>query len=273
MNGQAVNQQTIASMSSYIQQHDLFQPMLTVREHLMFQVLLRMDKNLNTNERQDCIQRIIDKFNLAKCAETRIGDKNHFKGISGGEMKRLSIASEVLTNPSLMFCDEPTTGLDSFMAKSIVQVLKTMALEGRTIICTIHQPSSQVFELFDSLLLMADGRVAFMGSIGDAKNFFSSQGLDTTRGTPTFNIPILGSGYKAGYWQQFVTLLWRSYVTLIRNPRLLLDRLVMYLINVFWVGIMFYNIGHAYSDASTIMGALIMVMGTSCIPPIYFALV
>ncbi|CAG2170870.1 unnamed protein product [Oppiella nova] len=55
--------------------------------------------------------------------------------------------------------DEPTTGLDSFMAKSIVQVLKTMASEGRTVICTIHQPSSPVFELFDSLLLMADGRV------------------------------------------------------------------------------------------------------------------
>ncbi|CAG2172592.1 unnamed protein product [Oppiella nova] len=140
VNGQAVSQQTIASISSYIQQHDLFQPMLTVREHLMFQ------------------------FNLTKCAETRIGDKNHFKGISGGEMKRLSIASEVLTNPSLI--DEPTTGLDAFMAKSILQVLKTMASEGRTVICTIHQPSSQVFELFDSLLLMADGRVAFMGSIG-----------------------------------------------------------------------------------------------------------
>jgi len=62
--------------------------------------------------------------------------------------------------------DEPTTGLDSFMAKSIVQVLKTMASEGRTVICTIHQPSSPVFQLFDSLLLMADGRVAFMGSIG-----------------------------------------------------------------------------------------------------------
>ncbi|CAG2173709.1 unnamed protein product [Oppiella nova] len=166
------------------------------------------------------------------------------------------------------------------MAKSIVQVLKTMALEGRTVICTIHQPSSQVFELFDSLLLMTDGRVAFKGSIGDAKNFFSSQGLqicdnyldssysditinaneNNTRGTPTFNKPILRSGYRAGYWRQFVTLLWRSYITLTRNPKLLLDRLVMYLINAFLFGLMFYNIGHAYSDASNIMGVLIMVI-------------
>ncbi|CAG2169905.1 unnamed protein product, partial [Oppiella nova] len=158
MNGQTVSQPTIASISSYIQQHDLFQPMFTVREHLLFHALLRMDSNLSRNERIDCIQRVIEKFNLAKCAETRIGDNKQLKGISGGEMKRLSFASEVLTNPSLMFCDEPTTGLDSFMAKSIVQVLKTMASEGRTVICTIHQPSSPVFQLFDSLLLMADGR-------------------------------------------------------------------------------------------------------------------
>ena len=62
-----------------------------------------------------------------------------------------------------MTSDEPTSGLDSFMAESIVKVLKRMASEGRTIICTIHQPSSQVFQMFDNLLLMADGRVAFMG--------------------------------------------------------------------------------------------------------------
>ncbi|CAG2171277.1 unnamed protein product [Oppiella nova] len=193
--------------------------------------------------------------------------------------------------------DEPTTGLDAFMAKNIVQVLKTMTSEGRTVICTIHQPSSQVFELFDSLLLMADGRVAFKGSIGDAKNFFSTQGLqicdnylelsysditintneNNTRGTPTINIPILGTGYKATYWRQFVTILWRSYITLIRNPQLLLDRFVMYLwlchqITAFCMGIIFYNIGHAYSDASNIMGALISLIQSTSFPPIYYAL-
>ncbi|CAG2175813.1 unnamed protein product [Oppiella nova] len=73
MNGQTVSQQTIASMSSYIQQHDLFQPMLTVREHLMFQVLLTMDRNLSNNEKQDCIQRVIDKRNVRKQGlETKI---------------------------------------------------------------------------------------------------------------------------------------------------------------------------------------------------------
>lgn len=88
-------------------------------------------------------------------------------------MKRLSFASEVLTNPSLMFCDEPTSGLDSSKALSVVQVLKRLAQTGKTIICTIHQPSSEVFALFDKLLLMADGRVAFLGTPGEAGSFFT----------------------------------------------------------------------------------------------------
>ncbi|CAG2174480.1 unnamed protein product [Oppiella nova] len=176
INGQAVSVAKIASISAYIQQRNLFHEVLTVREHLTFQALLRLDRNLSRAEKMAFVEKLIKKFNLTKCMDTRIGGKFAFKGISGGEMKRLSFASEVLTNPSII--DEPTTGLDSFMAENIVQVLKTMASEGRTIICTIHQPSSQVFELFDNLLLMADGRVAFMGTTGEAKDFFSSLGYD-----------------------------------------------------------------------------------------------
>jgi ABC-type multidrug transport system ATPase subunit len=71
-----------------------------------------------------------------------------------------------------MFCDEPTSGLDSFMARNVVTVLKQMALKGKTVVATIHQPSSEVFALFDKVLLMAEGRVAFLGSSHDACNFF-----------------------------------------------------------------------------------------------------
>ena len=65
-----------------------------------------------------------------------------------------------------MFCDEPTSGLDSFMAQNVITVLKEMSSHGRTIVCTIHQPSSQVFAMFDHILLLADGRVAFIGESG-----------------------------------------------------------------------------------------------------------
>ncbi|CAG2180492.1 unnamed protein product [Oppiella nova] len=158
LNGQVVKASKIASISSYIQQQDMFQPLITVREHLIFQSLLRMDPKMSKNERIDCVEQVMKKFNLTKCMNTRIGGKFTFKGISGGEKKRLAFASEVLTNPS------PTSGLDSFMAQNLIECLKTMASEGRTIICTIHQPSSQVFALFDNILFMADGRVAFMGT-------------------------------------------------------------------------------------------------------------
>lgn len=89
-------------------------------------------------------------------------------------MKRLSFAAEVLTNPSLMFCDEPTSGLDSFMALNVVQVLKRLAQSGKTVVCTIHQPSSELYTMFDKLLLMAEGKVAFLGSPNEANAFFTS---------------------------------------------------------------------------------------------------
>lgn len=79
----------------------------------------------------------------------------------------------MLTDPPLMFCDEPTSGLDSFMAQNVVSVLKGMAEKGKTVVCTIHQPSSEVFSLFDKVLLMAEGRVAFLGAPDHACRFFS----------------------------------------------------------------------------------------------------
>jgi ABC-type multidrug transport system ATPase subunit len=78
----------------------------------------------------------------------------------------------VLTDPPLMFCDEPTSGLDSFMAQNVMLVLKSMALKGKTVVTTIHQPSSEIFAMFDKVLLMAEGRVAFLGSPDDACKFF-----------------------------------------------------------------------------------------------------
>lgn len=72
-----------------------------------------------------------------------------------------------------MFCDEPTSGLDSFMALNVIQVLKTMAQNGKTVLCTIHQPSSELYALFDKLLLLAEGRVAFLGTPEEAQVFFA----------------------------------------------------------------------------------------------------
>jgi len=79
-----------------------------------------------------------------------------------------------LTDPALYFADEPTSGLDSYMAQNVIGVLKEMAKKGKTIICTIHQPSSQVYAMFDRVLFMAEGRVAYMGDADKALEFFNT---------------------------------------------------------------------------------------------------
>lgn len=177
VNGQVTDAKTVTSLSAYVQQFDIFLPILTVRENLTFQCLLKMGPNLSKHEIESRVQELMDEFNLLKCADVRIGNNLKSKGISGGEAKRLAFASELITNPSILFCDEPTSGLDSFMAENVVNNLKRLSSEGRTVICTIHQPSSQVFALFEQLLLIAEGRVAFMGAIDEAMNFFGSLDL------------------------------------------------------------------------------------------------
>lgn len=102
-----------------------------------------------------------------------IGEPGRLKGISGGERKRLTLATEALTDPHILICDEPTSGLDSFIAFQVVQVLKQMAKKGKTIILTIHQPSSDFFSIFDKILLLAEGRTAFLGTPDEATEFFS----------------------------------------------------------------------------------------------------
>ncbi|KAG8177287.1 hypothetical protein JTE90_029423 [Oedothorax gibbosus] len=176
VNGQNVGE-SIVNQSAYVQQDDLFIGTLKVIEHLTFQAMVRMDKHISYSEKMKRVDQVILELGLTKCRDTLIGITGSLKGISGGEAKRLAFASEVLTNPALMFCDEPTSGLDSFMSQNVVQVLRDMAEGGRTIVCTIHQPSSETFELFDNLLLLAEGKIAYQGLASKALEFFERAGL------------------------------------------------------------------------------------------------
>lgn len=80
---------------------------------------------------------------------------------------------QILTDPSILFCDEPTSGLDSFMSQTIVELLKALAKKGKTILCTIHQPSSQVYSMFDKIMYLAEGQVAYAGPLPKAVDFFA----------------------------------------------------------------------------------------------------
>ncbi|KAF0705805.1 hypothetical protein AaE_014373 [Aphanomyces astaci] len=171
--------------ASYVMQDDVFYATLTVKEHLMFQAELRMGKAFNPEEREARVDYVIDELGLTKCRDSQIGGVTDVRGLSGGERKRLSFATEILTNPSLLFVDEPMSGLDSFMAESVVMQLQKLAREGRTVVATIHQPSSELFTLFDQLYLLSGGQTIYNGKACDAVAYFASQGLQC----PTYMNP------------------------------------------------------------------------------------
>ncbi|DBA00887.1 TPA: hypothetical protein N0F65_008530 [Lagenidium giganteum] len=167
---------SIAKHSCYVMQDDLFYANLTVLEHLTIQAKLRMERHWTPAQRDERVHQVINELGLTKVTNTPIGDAN-VKGLSGGQRKRLSFATELLTNPSLLFVDEPTSGLDSFMAETVVLMMRDLARNGRTVIATIHQPSSELFELFDRLYLLVDGRTVFNGKAADSITYFGTQGL------------------------------------------------------------------------------------------------
>ena len=131
----------------YIQQDDLLMQTLSVRECLTFAARMKLPKGTDIDGKVD---ELIDSLRLQKAANTKIGGPL-VKGVSGGERKRTSIGVELITDPSLIVLDEPTTGLDSFTAEIVIQVLRDLAKSGRTVISTIHQPNSDVFSNFDQL--------------------------------------------------------------------------------------------------------------------------
>lgn len=111
-------------LSGFVHQEDLFDGSLTVLEHLTFIANLKLDRRMSRQEKDTLVQQTLSKVGLLQCRQSLIGDSNKGKTLSGGEKKRLSFAAELLTNPTLLFCDEPTTGLGIQDSKSMQLLLK-----------------------------------------------------------------------------------------------------------------------------------------------------
>jgi ABC-type multidrug transport system ATPase subunit len=168
---------TFRSLSAYVQQDDVLMGNLTVRETLRYAALLRLPGNTPMRIKMQKVDQVMDELGLSKSADIIVGIPGLVKGISGGERKRLAIAVELLTEPSVLFLDEPTSGLDAKTALNVIETVNKIAKAGRTVILTIHQPRSDIYQLFDQLLLLAKGRVAYMGSAKDAPAYFASTGF------------------------------------------------------------------------------------------------
>jgi ABC-type multidrug transport system ATPase subunit len=161
---------------AYVMQQDILLPTLTVRETLHYSAALRLPSTTSAEDRHRVVEEVIRELGLKECADTRIGNSQH-RGCSGGEKRRVSIGVQLLANPSVLFLDEPTTGLDATSAFQLVRTLKALAQKGRTVITTIHQPRSEIWNLFDNLVVLSKGGPVYAGSIPDCLPWFRGQGF------------------------------------------------------------------------------------------------
>eukprot|EP00439_Symbiodinium_sp_Y106_P045222 s4060_g5.t1 len=144
---------------------DILVPTQTVRESLWFSANLRLPKTYSMKDKKELVEKMLVDLGLVKCADTYIGD-DMIRGVSGGEKKRTCVGIELIMKPKLIFLDEPTSGLDSYAAHNVILKLEELASkEGCNVLCTIHQPSSEVFHLFNKVMLLRSGKLFFFGGV------------------------------------------------------------------------------------------------------------
>ncbi|KAL7109041.1 hypothetical protein ACP275_06G151100 [Erythranthe tilingii] len=175
LNGEAIESRLMKVISAYVMQDDLLFPMLTVEETLMFAAEFRLPRALSKSKKKLRVQALIDQLGLRNAAKTVIGDEGH-RGVSGGERRRVSIGTDIIHDPILLFLDEPTSGLDSTSAFMVVKVLQRIARSGSVVIMSIHQPSYRILGLLDQMIFLSRGKTVYSGPPSNLPVFFSDFG-------------------------------------------------------------------------------------------------
>ncbi|GAB0089489.1 ATP-binding cassette sub-family G member 1 [Sergentomyia squamirostris] len=170
INDKCISKKYIRRKCSYIPQDITFEKRFTVLETLKFAADLKQPDFVSNEEKQVIVNNVIESLGLQKCADTFV------EKLSGGERKRLAMGEELLSNPGLMILDEPTSGLDSVTTVQIVTCLRKIAQSGRTVICVIHQPSSNILDLFDDFYVLSDGQCLYYGPVVDVIPAFEAAG-------------------------------------------------------------------------------------------------
>ncbi|KAL3515877.1 hypothetical protein ACH5RR_022779 [Cinchona calisaya] len=192
-------QKTFARISGYCEQTDIHSPQITVEESVIFSAWLRLHPHIDSTTKSDFVKEVLETIELDQIKDSLVGIPG-ISGLSTEQRKRLTIAVELVANPSVIFMDEPTTGLDARAAAIVMRAVKNVADTGRTIVCTIHQPSIDIFEAFDELLLLkSGGRMIYCGPLGRQ----SSKVIEYFEGIS--GVPKIRNNYNPATWMLEIT--------------------------------------------------------------------
>ncbi|XP_078168103.1 ABC transporter G family member 37-like [Carex rostrata] len=201
ISGYPKKQETFARISGYCEQNDIHSPHLTVYESLVFSAWLRLSSDVNLETRERFVEEVMELVELNSLRDSLVGLPG-VNGLSTEQRKRLTIAVELVANPSIIFMDEPTSGLDARAAAIVMRAVRNTVDTGRTVVCTIHQPSIDIFEAFDELFLMKrGGEEIYVGPLGHHSSqlvqyFESIEGVHKIQ-----------NGYNPATWMLEVTTL------------------------------------------------------------------
>ena len=167
----------LCNIVGFVPQEDILHSELTVEDAIFFSSMLKNSFTVSTWKRRQMVNEVIQVLGLEKCRKSVIGDQE-IRGVSGGQRKRVSIAVELVGNPSICFLDEPTSGLDSTTSIELIETLKGMTAAGMTLVMVIHQPRYEIFETIDDVLLLGqNGRPVYVGPSKDCLNYFTNIGF------------------------------------------------------------------------------------------------
>lgn len=180
INGKPNTPQLVKKSIAHVRQDDRLLPHLTVRETLSFVAKLRLPTHFTQAQRDQRVDDVIAELRLRQCANTRVGN-DYVRGVSGGERRRVSIAVQLLWNPGILILDEPTSGLDSFTAHNLVITLSRLARGNRLVLLSVHQPRSDIFQLFDLVVLLSSGSAVYCGAAREMVPYFTALGYPCPR--------------------------------------------------------------------------------------------
>ncbi|XVE82355.1 hypothetical protein DITRI_Ditri15bG0142000 [Diplodiscus trichospermus] len=187
-------QDTFARVSGYCEQNDIHSPLITVEESLIYSAWLRLPSAIGSKTKAEFVNKVIETIELDGVRDSLVGIPEVI-GLSTEQQKRLTIAVELVANPSIIFMDEPTSGLDARAAAIVMRAVKNVVEMGRTVVCTIHQPSIDIFEAFDELILMkTGGQIIYSGPLGQS----SSKVIEYFQNIP--GVPKIKDNYNPATW-------------------------------------------------------------------------